>query len=132
MFGIFGPMAIGASTIGGFVFGAAWYGVLGKAWMRAANLSEAETKPAVSTMITAFLCQAILALTMAGVMWHMAISDVRAGLITAGFVWAGFITSTMIVNHRFQGQKWSLTIIDSGHWLGVLLIQGGLLGGLSA
>ncbi len=131
MFGIFGPMALGAATIGGFVFGAVWYAVLGKAWMRAANLSEAETKPSVSTMIIAFICQSIVALTMAGVMWHMAITDVRAGLITAGFVWIGFVTTTMIVNHRFQGQKWSLTIIDSGHWLGVLLTQGGLLGALS-
>lgn len=131
MFDIFGPIAIGAATIGGFAFGAAWYGVLGKAWMRAASLSEADTKPAASTMIIAFLCQAVLALTMAGVMWHMAGTDVQAGLITAGFVWIGFITSTMIVNHRFQGQKWSLTVIDSGHWLGVLLVQGGLLGALS-
>lgn len=131
MFGIFGPMALSVATIGGFIFGVVWYGVLGKAWMRAANLSEAEAKPTVSTMIIAFLCQTILALTMAGVMWHMAITDVRAGLITAGFVWIGFVTTTMIVNHRFQGQKWSLTAIDSGHWLGVLLVQGGLLGALS-
>ena len=30
----------------------------------------------------------------------------------------------MVVNHGFQGAKASLTLIDSGHWLGVLLVQG--------
>ena len=34
----------------------------------------------------------------------------------------------MAVNHAFQGAKRSLTLIDGGHWLGVLLIQGAILG----
>jgi hypothetical protein len=28
----------------------------------------------------------------------------------------------------FQGAKGALTVIDGGHWLGVLLIQGAILG----
>ena len=34
----------------------------------------------------------------------------------------------MLVNHRFQGQGWKLTLIDAGHWLGVLLVMGAVLG----
>jgi hypothetical protein len=34
----------------------------------------------------------------------------------------------MIINHRYQGQKWSLTIIDGGYLLGVLLLQGVVIG----
>ena len=30
--------------------------------------------------------------------------------------------------HAFQGARPSLTFIDGGHWLGVLLIQGAILG----
>ena len=132
MFEIFGPIAIGVATICGFVFGAAWYGILGKVWMRAANLSEAETKPAASTMIIGFICQVVMTMAMAGIMWHMASTSIRGGLISAVLVWAGFVATTMIVNHRFQGQKWALTFVDAGHWLGVLLIQGGILGALSS
>lgn len=131
MFDVFSVIAITAATAGGFVFGAVWYGVLGKIWMQAANLSEAEMKPKASTMIIGFICQAVITLTMAGVMWHTAATGIRAGIITAAFIWVGFIVTTMIVNHRFQGQKWALTFVDGGHWLGVLLIQGGLLGALS-
>lgn len=131
MFDVFGPIAIGTATIGGFVFGAVWYTALGKVWMRAANLSEEDAKPAASTMIITFGCQAVMALTMAGVMWHTAGTGIRAGLITAVFIWVGFILTTMTVNHRFQGKKWSLTMIDSGHWLGGLMIQGAVLGALS-
>jgi hypothetical protein len=37
----------------------------------------------------------------------------------------------MTVNHAFQGAKRSLTLIDGGHWLGVLVLQGAVLGYLS-
>jgi len=44
------------------------------------------------------------------------------------FVWAGFIAAPMIVNHRFQGSPWMLTLIDAGHWLGVLIVMGLVIG----
>ena len=41
------------------------------------------------------------------------------------------VMTTQIVNHRFQGLSWNLTLIDGGHWLGVLLVQGIVIGWLS-
>lgn len=38
------------------------------------------------------------------------------------------VITTMAVNHAFQGQRGALTLTDGGHWLGVLLIQGAILG----
>ena len=79
-----------------------------------------------------FLCQLVMAYMMAGVMGHLGQISVKGGVITALFVWIGFILTTQVVNHRFQMQKWSLTIIDCGHWLGVLIVMGiviGLIGG---
>jgi hypothetical protein len=35
---------------------------------------------------------------------------------------------TMIVNYAFHGAKRALTVIDGGHWMGVLLIQGAIIG----
>lgn len=43
-------------------------------------------------------------------------------------VWLGFVATTLAVNHTFQGAKKELTLIDGGHWLGVLLVQGLLIG----
>ncbi|MEP0453277.1 MAG: DUF1761 family protein, partial [Roseibium sp.] len=39
-------LAVLAAAAGSFVFGAIWYGALGKAWMKAASLSHEQTKPA--------------------------------------------------------------------------------------
>lgn len=121
-------------AISGFLFGALWYGVLGKPWMRAAGLTEDQVRPSAGIMALTFLCQFVMAFVFAGVIYHVAGTSVSAGLISAVMIWVGFILPAMIVNHRFQGQPWSLTAIDSGHWLGVLVVQGvviGLIGDLS-
>ena len=55
-------------------------------------------------------------------------STTLGGLQTALMLWFGFVMTSMTVNHAFQGAKRSLTLIDGGHWLGVLLIQGAILG----
>ena len=55
-------------------------------------------------------------------------TTLRIGLISAGFLWLGFVIPTMVVNYAFHGARQSLTVIDGGHWLGVLLIQGAIMG----
>ncbi len=120
-----------AAAVAGFVFGAVWYGVLGKAWMKAAGLTEEQTKPSPSIMVIAFVSQLVMAFVLAGVIYHVGGADLKTGLISAGMVWVGFVVTTQTVNHRFQDRPWSLTIIDSGHWLGVLVLQSiaiGLIG----
>ena len=49
-------------------------------------------------------------------------------MISAAFIWLGFVITTMVVNYAFHGARHALTLIDGGHWLGVLLIQGAILG----
>ena len=71
-----------------------------------------------------------MAWVLAGVVGHLGTGQVTVanGLISGAFVWFGFIVTSMLVNHGFQGAKASLTLIDSGHWLGVLLVQGLVIG----
>jgi Protein of unknown function (DUF1761) len=122
------------AAIASFAFGAVWYMALSKPWMAAAGLSEEKIKqdPSPTPFIIAFIAQLFMAWMLAGLLLHMAKAglpaNLRNGLITALFVWAGFVMTTLIVNHRFQKQPWSLTLIDGGHWLGVLLLQGAILG----
>ena len=120
-----------AAAIAGFAFGAVWYMTLAKPWMAAVGMTEEPKQDPVIYGIT-FLCQLVMAYMMAGVMGHLGQISVSGGLVTALFVWLGFILTTQVVNHRFQMQKWSLTLIDCGHWLGVLMVMGiviGLFGG---
>jgi hypothetical protein len=58
----------------------------------------------------------------------MGATNVGNGLIVAFHVWLGFVITGMIINHRYQAQKWSLTVIDGGYLLGVLLLQGMVIG----
>ena len=82
--------------------------------------------------IISFVALLVMAWMLAGVLLHLArggmVISVRAGVISGFFLWFGFVITTMAVNHAFHGAKRSLTLIDGGHWLGVLLIQGAILG----
>ena len=43
-------------------------------------------------------------------------------------IWIGFVLTTIVVNNAYTFRSIRLTAIDAGHWLGVLLIIGGILG----
>ena len=127
------------AAIASFMFGAVWYGTLARQWMEARGVSAAEMETAKAAMgsipipyVIAFAAQLLMAWMFAGLLLHMARGgtpvSIRGGLISGFFLWLGFVITTMAVNHAFQGVKRSLTVIDGGHWLGVLLIQGAILG----
>ncbi len=132
---------VGQSTIAilvaafvGFVIGGIWYGILGNTWMKAASIDPADMvdengkkKMPVVPMVLAALANLVLAITLSGLMGHMVV-DVRHGLITAAFIALGFILPTLLVNYSFQGRPFSLTLIDTGHWLLVLLVMGAIIG----
>lgn len=130
--------ALPLAAIVSFAFGGLWYGLLSKQWMAAANLDPAKLTPGgaahAKPFIITFFAQLFMAWMLAGLVLHMQTAGLpatlRNGLITAFFVWAGFVMTTLIVNHQFQMQRGSLTLIDGGHWLGVLLIQGAIVGAI--
>lgn len=53
---------------------------------------------------------------------------IKNGLISGALCWFGFVATTLSVNYAFGGRATSLTIIDGGHWLGVLLLMGAVIG----
>ena len=132
-------LAVTVAAVASFAFGALWYGALSEAWTRARGLSQEDISKARTAKgrlpvayIVAFVAEFIMAWMLAGVLLHLEHGGlavgVRNGLISAAFLWFGFVATTLAVNHVFQGAKPSLTLIDGGHWLGVLLIQGAILG----
>lgn len=127
--------AIVAAAIVSFVFGAVWYGTLSKPWMAAIGKTEADIKnsgspiPLYAMTLAALV---VMAWVLAGVIGHLGPGQVtlRNGIISGAFAWVGFVATTLVVNHGFQGAPRKLTLIDGSHWLGVLLIQGAVIGAI--
>jgi hypothetical protein len=129
------PWAIVVAAIASFVFGAVWYGTLAKPWMAAVGKTEADIKNAGSPIpLYAMTLAALLVMAwvLAGMIGHLGPGQVtlRNGIISGAFAWVGFVATALVVNHRFQGAPRKLTLIDGGHWLGVLLIQGAVIGAM--
>jgi len=127
-------LAIVAAAVASFLFGGMWYGMLSRQWLAAIGRTEAEIKSAGRPLAMLFaitiLAQLIMAWVLAGMIGHLGPGQVtlRNGLIAGAFCWLGFVATTLVVNHGYQGNRWSLSVIDGGHWLGVLLIQGAIIG----
>jgi uncharacterized protein DUF1761 len=124
-----------AAAVASFVFGGIWYSALSRPWMEAVGMSPErmqKDRGSLGLYVLAFVAQLVMAVMLAGILVHLALggfaTTLRTGLISAGFLWLGFVIPTMLVNYAFHGAKQMLTLIDGGHWLAVLLIQGGIMG----
>ena len=71
-----------------------------------------------------------MAWVLAGIIAHLGPGQVtiRNGVISGAFIWLGFVVTTLAVNYGFGGRRPMLTVIDSGHWLGVLIVMGAIIG----
>lgn len=124
--------AAGAS----FLFGGAYYGLLSKPWMRAVGKSEDEIRQTgmVIPLLITIVALTVMAVILGGIIHHAAPGpgQIRGGLVSGALCWLGFVATTLATNHAYQGARPALTLIDSGYWLGVLLIQGAVIGAMGA
>jgi hypothetical protein len=127
-------LAILIATVAGFAFGAAYYMSLSKPWLAAIGRTKeqiaAEGKGSPLPFIISIVALAVMAVVLAGTVGHLGQVNLKGGVITALFMWLGFVITTMAVNNAFGQRKASLTIIDGIHWLGVLVIQGAIIGAM--
>jgi hypothetical protein len=126
--------AIVAAAVASFLFGGVYYGLLSRQWLAAVGKTMDEvqqTGMAVPLAISA-VSLLVMAWVLAGVIGHLGPGQVtvRNGVISGAFVWLGFVVTTIATNHAYGGARRSLTLIDSLHWLGVLLIQGAVIGAI--
>lgn len=127
-------VAVMLAAAASFIFGGVWYGIFSRQWMDATGLTAEDIKPGtgpvIAPYVNAFLAELVMAVMLAGLLLTLGggHTNAKAGLLTGVLVWLGFIMSALVVNHSFQGAPKTLTLIDGGHWLGVLLVQGAVLG----
>jgi hypothetical protein len=137
-------LAILVAAVAAWIFGAVYYTALSKPWLAAVGITLEEMKrrqaegvgklKSMFPFILSFIAEIVMAWVLAGVLGHLGPGQVtiRNGLISALFLWFGFILTTIATNNAYPGRKPMLTVIDAGHWLGVMLIMGAIIGAFGA
>jgi hypothetical protein len=123
--------AVAVAAIVGYVAGALWYWALGKPWMAAQGFTaESMTSQSPVPFIIAFVANVVMAAMLAGVIGHLGVGQVTFlnGVVSAAFLWFGFVLSTIATNYGFARRPLKLLVIDAGHWLAVLVLQGAVIG----
>lgn len=127
-------LAIGLAAVAGFGFGAVYYMSLSKQWLAAIGKTKEDIhgKRSIAPFVISFVALLVMAWVLAGTLGHLGPGQVtlKNGIISALFVWVGFVATTVAVNNAFGGRKPMLSVIDGIHWLGVLVIQGAIIGAL--
>jgi hypothetical protein len=130
-------LSIFIAACAAWIFGGIYYTALSRPWMASQGKTmeqckaemEGKSKLAmVLPFVLAFVGALIMAWALYGVLVHLKTFSVRAGMISGAIIWFGFILTTMTVNNAFHGKRPMLTVIDSLHWLGGLLIMGLIVG----
>jgi len=126
-----------SAAIAAWIFGAIYYGLLGRNWMAAQGKTMEQCRAEGATRSTAakatpfilsFAAEIVMAAILSGVMFHVNIYGIRAGAFSGFMCWLGFVLTTVAVNNAYTFRRFSVTAIDAGHWLGVLVIMGAILG----
>jgi len=120
------------ATIASWIFGAAYYGALAKSWMAAAGITEKDIRGerlSPRPYIISIICEFVMAYMLAVLLLHTSTGGftLASALFSAFLLWLAFVFTTQLVNHQYSMKPFSLTLIDSGHWLGVLLIQAAVM-----
>ena len=122
-------LAVLVAAIAAFAFGAVWYTALSKQWLAALGKTREQLNVGFTPFIWSVVVELVMALVLAVLIGNLPGGiTITTGLTVGLLAWVGFVATTLILNHRYEGLSWSLTILDSGHLLGVLLIQGAVIG----
>lgn len=116
-----------------------WFAILSAAfagWLFSALFNAALVKKRTAfralALIVSLTAQVVMALVLAGVLAHTAKKGVTisSGALVASICWLGFVLTTIIAMHVRDRIGPRQTLAESGHWLGVFLVQGLALGAL--
>ncbi len=89
----------------------------------------ASPRPAkAAPFVISFFAEILMAGAMQGILFHSGMHTLRAGIISGALMLARLRVHHHCGQQRLSGPPFMLTVIDSGHWLGVLVIIGGIVG----
>ncbi len=127
-------LAVLIAAVAGFSWGAAYYMTLSRQWLAATGRTREEVQGNRSPLpfVWSIIGLLVMAWVLAGTLGHLGPGQVtvKNGVVSGLFVWLGFVATTVFVNNAFGGRKYVLSLIDSLHGLGVLVIQGAVIGAM--
>ena len=121
-------LAVVVAAVAGYVLSWVWYALFSAIWMKGLDKRKKDMKPEPMPFILAAVAYLLMAWMLAGLMGHLADVTIRGGVMAAFFVWIGFVLTTTAVTQAFQGRHPSVTVIDVGNWLAVLIVMGAVIG----
>jgi Protein of unknown function (DUF1761) len=125
-------LAVVLAVVASMALGMGWYTLLADRWIAATGRKKDELMGAggsVTPFIWGAACQLVMAYFIALLTPSvMGVTNVVNAVLLAAHLWLGFVITSMILNHRYQNQKWALTLIDGGYLLGVMIVQGIVIG----
>ena len=123
-------IAILAAALAAWIFGAIWYTALGAVWMAAMGMGAAEIEQRrkarqmpIKPMAVTFLSEIVMAVVLSFLLAGLGVTELSTALVSGLVLGVGFIATSVLVNNMFQGRKLLLTLIDSAHWIIVLVIE---------
>ncbi|MCS6760013.1 MAG: DUF1761 domain-containing protein [Candidatus Devosia euplotis] len=119
-------LAVILATVVSWAFGAAWYMALARQWVASIgktmeDIDRSDCRPYLWSALCIFIMAYFIALLTGTV-------TVSNGMIVGAYMWLGFVITAMVLNRRYEGAPWARTFIDGGYLLGVLLIEGIVIG----
>jgi len=128
-------VAVLCAALAAWVFGAIWYTALAAPWKAALGWTAEQIKTTkaqipVGPMILSFIAELVMAAMLALFLRAFEQPTIAIGAVVGAHCWLGFVITTIAVNNAYASRKIALTVIDSAHWLGVLVIEGIVLGAM--
>ncbi|MBI3701459.1 MAG: DUF1761 domain-containing protein [Afipia sp.] len=128
-------VAVIVAAIAAWLFGAVYYHQLSKTWLKALGKTSAQLQRArkfgmsqTALLVLTFVAELVMAAILAALIIRAGAVTIKSGLAWGAVIWFGFMLTAMAVNYSFADRKPLLTAIDAGHWLGVMLIIGTVIG----
>ena len=114
-----------------WIFGAVWYMVLSKPWMRVSGVKIDEQTGRPMGGALPFILSAVAMIVGAGFMRHIfamtAIDTIGKGFVAGLGIGLFFITPWTVINNAYPGRPFMLTVIDGGYAVGGCAIIGAVL-----
>lgn len=133
--------AVLVSAILFFALGAVWYSpvLFGKAWTRAMGYSEEDLKNlgqefnAPKAFIMMFLSGLVMAYVTAHIIDFMGVvftdlTPLQTAFTSVVWLWLGYIATYVISQVAYEQKSWRYYFINTGYWLGGLLITALVVG----
>src|SRR5215469_17057412 len=105
-------VAILVAAVAGWIFGAIWYGTLGKTWQRALGKDPEACKGQkmpVAPMVVSFLVALVMSAVMYQLLSNLGVLGVQPAALAGITIGVGFLGCSVLVNNMFQKKPFALT-----------------------